>query len=138
MSSVPLGSRLIAPGCRVRTAAGGERIEVEAHFPFSGWTPRQAAGRTIAGTPVLVGDRWYEVISAHADEGRWSYLLGPWPTDESIRAPSELTAQSADATLVELEHRYLERFGERGKEMAEKVGAPNGWPDLLNIYAASV
>lgn len=95
MSSIPLGSRLIAPGCRVRTAAGGDRIEVEARFPFSGWSPRQAAGRTIAGTPVLIGERWYEVISTSADEGRWSYLLGPWPTDESIRAPSELTAESA-------------------------------------------
>jgi hypothetical protein len=45
-------------------------------------------------------------------------------------------AEGEGATRVELEHRHLERFGERGEVLREKVGSPNGWGKLLEEFAA--
>ena len=125
---------------------------------FGRWWPRS---HSVSASPMVdaiiephVGGRWYQKCE-DGSECQWGKVLLWEPPERVILAwqlnpdfqydPDTITevelrftAQSADATLVELEHRYLERFGERGKEMAEKVGAPNGWPDLLNIYAASV
>lgn len=92
------GPRVLTPGCRVRPAGKSGRLEVETTFPFGQWVPRQNAHRALAGTPVLFEDRWYEVITAEVDNGgAWRYLLGPWPADESIRAPAELSAATAAA-----------------------------------------
>ncbi len=39
------------------------------------------------------------------------------------------------ATRVDLEHRNLERFGEKAEQVASQVGAPNGWSKVLEQYA---
>jgi uncharacterized protein YndB with AHSA1/START domain len=59
--------------------------------------------------------------------------------DPSITTEVEVrfTADGAAATLVELEHRNLERYGEQGETVRQQVGAPNGWSGLLQLYAAA-
>lgn len=46
------------------------------------------------------------------------------------------TAQGPERTLVELEHRHLDRHGERWEAMRDAVGSPNGWD--LEPYAAAL
>ena len=59
--------------------------------------------------------------------------------DPSITTEVEVrfTADGTGATLVELEHRNLERYGEQGETVRQQVGAPNGWSGLLQLYAAA-
>jgi uncharacterized protein YndB with AHSA1/START domain len=47
-------------------------------------------------------------------------------------------ADGTSATLVELEHRHLERHGEQAETLRQAIDAPNGWSNLLNLYAAAV
>jgi uncharacterized protein YndB with AHSA1/START domain len=48
----------------------------------------------------------------------------------------EVTFTAADGgTLVELEHRGFEKYGETGAKMRESVSSPGGWTDLLELYA---
>ena len=46
------------------------------------------------------------------------------------------TAQGEGRTLVELEHRHLDRHGEGWQAMRDAVGSPNGWD--LEPYAAAL
>jgi hypothetical protein len=47
-------------------------------------------------------------------------------------------AESAAVTVVELEHRNIERLGAAAEEFRKKVDAPNGWGAILQRYAADV
>jgi len=38
-------------------------------------------------------------------------------------------------TRVNLEHRYLERMGERADEARQSVDSPNGWTLILQLYS---
>ena len=38
-------------------------------------------------------------------------------------------------TRVDLEHRDLERLGEKADAMRETVSGPGGWPALLQLFA---
>jgi hypothetical protein len=40
-----------------------------------------------------------------------------------------------DGTRVDLEHRDLERMGEKAEAMRETVSGPGGWPALLQLFA---
>jgi uncharacterized protein YndB with AHSA1/START domain len=40
-------------------------------------------------------------------------------------------------TIVELEHRAFDRHGDDGGEYAEMLGAPQGWPYILDRFAAT-
>ena len=46
-----------------------------------------------------------------------------------------LFTAEGDGTRVELEHRDLERFGERSEAMRETISGPGGWPMLLGLFA---
>jgi hypothetical protein len=39
---------------------------------------------------------------------------------------------------VELEHRNLERFGDRADGFRQQIDAPEGWGGLLEVFAQSV
>jgi hypothetical protein len=93
----PGAGRTLVPGCRIRPAARSGGLEVESTFPLGSWVARRSADRALPGTPVYYEDRWYEVITIDQDANRWRYLLGPWPVDESIRAPAELSVATATA-----------------------------------------
>jgi uncharacterized protein YndB with AHSA1/START domain len=54
-----------------------------------------------------------------------------WQRETDLEKCSEVevrfTAQGAGATLVELEHRNLDRHGDGWQSMRDAVGSPNGW-----------
>ncbi len=100
-----------------------------------------------------VGGRWFErgVDGAECDIGHvlvWEppvrlvlawQLTAEWKFDAHLITEVELrfSAAGPDATRVELEHRHLERIGERAAAMREQIDAPNGWGGLLELYARS-
>jgi hypothetical protein len=46
----------------------------------------------------------------------------------------EFLAEGPESTRVEFEHRRLEKHGEGWTKMREQVGAPGGWPAILDLY----
>ena len=46
------------------------------------------------------------------------------------------TAETADRTLVQLEHRNLDRHGTGWESVRDGVGHDEGWPLYLDRYAA--
>jgi hypothetical protein len=90
----------------------------------------------------------FEVFTARF--GRWwppphRIILGRQLNSEFEYDPSVITevevrfvADGANVTLVELEHRYLERLGEKGHDLRKGIDSPEGWGKLLQHYAAAV
>jgi uncharacterized protein YndB with AHSA1/START domain len=62
-----------------------------------------------------------------------------WQLETDLGKTSEVhvtfTPQGEGRTLVELEHRHLDRHGEGWQSMRDAVGAPNGW-DLTRFAEA--
>lgn len=99
------------------------------------------------------GGRWFErdVDGTECDIGRvltWeppqrlvlSWQLSPqFQFDRELVTEVELRfiAESARATRVELEHRFLERYGEQTETMRGRVDSPNGWTAVLEHFARS-
>jgi uncharacterized protein YndB with AHSA1/START domain len=70
----------------------------------------------------------------------FSWDIGPtWQIESDPANSSEVevrfTAQAPDRTLVELEHRNLDRHGPGWQSVAEGVGHEAGWPLYLARYA---
>ena len=101
------------------------------------------------------GGRWFEVGEDGSEQmwGRvleWSgpdrvvlawQLTGDWAYDPDFETTIEVRFQAdGDHTLVEFEHRDLERFGERAEEIrgGYETGMDGGWAALLEQYRATV
>ncbi|HEY7662520.1 MAG TPA: SRPBCC family protein [Xanthobacteraceae bacterium] len=117
------------------------------------WWPRNATiGKPPMKTVVLeprLGGRWYELSEdgSQADVGKvviweppqrfvvsWD-LSSEWKPDTTASSEVEVTftAEGAQATLVELEHRKFERMGaEGGAKMRKDVDG--GWPRMLEHF----
>jgi uncharacterized protein YndB with AHSA1/START domain len=109
-----------------------------------------AALETIIVEP-RAGGRWFErdVDGSECDIGHvlvWeppsrlvlAWQLTPeWKFDPDLVTEVEVrfTPIGERATRVELEHRNLERMGERADAMRQQIDAPNGWPGLLQQFA---
>src|SRR5487761_1596990 len=98
-----------------------------------------------------VGGRWYE----RGDDGRtcdWGRVLvweprsrlvltwdvsADWQPDPSLKTELELRfiADGTDRTRVELEHRHLDRYGERRDEMRRIFETEGDWGRLLASFA---
>jgi uncharacterized protein YndB with AHSA1/START domain len=127
---------------------------------FSTWWPLAthhigAAAPTEAIMEPRTGGRWFE-RDADGNECDWGYVIAFEPPrrvllawhltsefgfdpDPAKSTEVEITFTPADGgTLVELEHRGFEKLGETGERMSEKVGAPGGWGDLLEMYAKAL
>ena len=100
-----------------------------------------------------VGGRWYEV----GDDGtvcEWGKVLEwepprrfvlawqlnhEWQYDPDFVTELEVRfVAEGDATRVDLEHRNLERYGERVAEVRRSLDAPGGWTGALEAFAAAV
>ena len=46
-----------------------------------------------------------------------------------------LFTPESGGTRVDLEHRDLERMGEKADAMRETISGPGGWPGLLELFA---
>jgi uncharacterized protein YndB with AHSA1/START domain len=119
------------------------------------WWPK---GMTIGASPAVeiliephAGGRWFE-RSEDKVETNWGRVMewdpprrlllawqitAGWVYDASFETEVELTfAAQGAGTLVSLEHRNLERFGDNAARMAEGLGG--GWPGIIEGFAAFV
>jgi uncharacterized protein YndB with AHSA1/START domain len=117
------------------------------------WPKTHKIGAADLDRPVIephAGGRWYErdVDGSECELGKvlvWdppsrlvlAWQLDPdWKYDPALVTEVEVTfTPEGDATRVELEHRHLERIGERAEEMREKIDAPGGWGGLLQLFS---
>lgn len=121
------------------------------------WWPRSHTISAVAQKEAVieprVGGRWFE-RGEDGSECDWGSVLVWEPPDRVVLGwqlnpdfkfdPHVVTevevrfiAEGTNATRVELEHRHLERFGDQGEALREKVGSPNGWGKLLEAFAAA-
>jgi uncharacterized protein YndB with AHSA1/START domain len=122
---------------------------------FDSWWPRDKT--TNPGTTLVeavleprVGGRWYEK-GADGTTCEWGRVLAYEPGrrlmlnwqlgadykyDPGLVTEVEVLFQpDGDGTLVTLEHRNIERFGERHEEMRRGISSPGGWPGILGAFA---
>jgi uncharacterized protein YndB with AHSA1/START domain len=64
---------------------------------------------------------------------QWQLETDPARTSE---VEVRFTPQGAGRTLVELEHRNLDRHGEGWENMRDAVGSPAGWPEGMERLAS--
>jgi uncharacterized protein YndB with AHSA1/START domain len=88
--------------------------------------------------------RWARVLAyepPHRFVISWDINLA-WQLETDPRRTSEIEvrflARGADRTLVELEHRHLERHGDGWEEMRDAVGSPGGWPAGMRSFAEAL
>ncbi len=58
--------------------------------------------------------------------------------DKSSEVEVRFTAQGDGSTRIDLEHGHFERYGAAGAKVRTAVDSPNGWGDLLALFAAKV
>lgn len=96
------------------------------------------------------GGRWYAVgeDGSSCDTGyviSWQppqslvlawQINAEWQYDPDLVTEVEVKfiAESADTTRVELEHRYLERMGEKAAEARKAVDSPGGWSAITEAF----
>ena len=101
-----------------------------------------------------VGGRWFErgINGVECDIGKvltWDpperlilgwQLAADWSFNPDLVTEVEVKfiAEGPSVTRVELEHRDLERFGDKAEAVSAQIGAPNGWTAVLQQYADSV
>jgi uncharacterized protein YndB with AHSA1/START domain len=156
MSSLPLGIRPAPVKKSVVVKADVERSFSAFTSRIGKWWPRT---HSIGSTPLAdviieprVGGRWYE-RSGDGSECEWGKVLawdppgslilawqldGDWKYNPSLVLEVEVTftALEAGVTRVDLEHRNLERYGDRAAEVREKIGSDRGWLGILRSFAA--
>jgi len=119
----------------------------------SWWPKTHAIGDAELDKPVIEareGGRWYQlgIDGSECDIGKvlaWeppARLLLAWQLDADWHFDPRLQTEveihftpEGDGTRVNLEHRHLERTGDRADEMAEMVGSPGGWTAVLQLYS---
>ncbi len=99
------------------------------------------------------GGRWYETgeDGAECEWGKvlvwdpYGRLVLAWQIDAQFKYDPALTTEvelsftpiGERETRVDLEHRNLERFGDKAAQVASQVGAPGGWTKVLDEYAGA-
>ena len=111
---------------------GAAALETMCIEPFEGgrWFERGTDGTECDVGRVLVWDPPSRLVLA------WQ-LNADWTFDPDLVTEVELrfVPDGVTATLVELEHRNLERFGERAEQVLRQIDSPNGWDRLLALFA---
>jgi uncharacterized protein YndB with AHSA1/START domain len=157
MSSLPsLGIRPAPVKKSVVVKADVERSFSAFTSRIGKWWPRtHSIGATPQDDVIIeprVGGRWYE-RSGDGSECEWGKVLawdppgrlilawqldGDWKYNPALVLEVEVTftALEAGVTRVDLEHRNLERYGDRAAEVREKVGSDRGWLGILKSFVA--
>lgn len=157
MSSLPsLGIRPAPVKKSVVVKADVERSFSAFTSRIGKWWPRTHSIGSMAQADVIieprVGGRWYE-RGGDGSECEWGKVLawdppgrlilawqldGDWKYNPALVLEVEVTftALEAGVTRVDLEHRNLERYGDRAAEVREKVGSDRGWLAILESFVA--
>ena len=122
------------------------------------WWP---ASHTIAASPLAsvvieprAGGRWFGV-GKDGSECEWGRVLAwepparlllawqigaDWRFDPELVTEVEIlfTPQGADATRVDLEHRLLERMGDKADSTRAAMDSPEGWGAILHLFGRAV
>jgi len=123
---------------------------------FDTWWPRDShyIGEQVPERVIVddhAGGRCYEIAS-DGTECQWGSVLdyepperivigwqlnADWKYDPDFVTEVEVRfiAEGASRTRVELEHRNLERYGERMEEIRASIGSDEGWSGLLRRFA---
>jgi uncharacterized protein YndB with AHSA1/START domain len=117
------------------------------------WPKSHKIGPADLDRPIIeprAGGRWYEldVDGSECEIGKVAVWEPParlvliWQlTPEFTHDPDLITevevrfTPEGGGTRVDLEHRDLERMGEKAAAMRETVSGPGGWPALLQLFA---
>ena len=118
------------------------------------WPKSHKIGAADLDRPIIEpreGGRWYErdVDGSECEIGKVAIWERPhrlvliWQLTPDFAYDPDLITQvevlftpHGDGTRVDLEHRQLERMGEKAATMRETISGPGGWPALLALYAA--
>ena len=101
-----------------------------------------------------VGGRWY-AVAEDGSSGQTGYVIewqppqklvlawqlgADWQFDPALVTEVEVQfiAESAQITRVELQHRNLQRMGERAAQVRGMVDAPGGWTAILDAFSRVV
>jgi len=122
---------------------------------FDRWWPRShKIGPEALEQAVLEGregGRWYE-RDTDGSECEWGKVLvweppsrlvlawqitGEWAYDADLLTEVEVTfvADGPNRTVVEVQHRGLEAYGDQEDEMRRQFNSPGGWSSLLEAFA---
>lgn len=116
-------------------------IEAElAEMVFEPWVGGHILDRGVDGSEcrwatVLVYDPPERVVFSWNINLDWKLETDPERTSE---VEVRFTPQSPARTLVELEHRHIERHGPGWEGMHEAVASPGGWGGGLGGFAAAL
>lgn len=96
------------------------------------WFERDEDDSTVNWGKVLVWEPPTRLVLAWQINSNWQY-------DPNILTELEIRfTADGDGTRVELEHRNLERFGEKAREMFASFDSDEGWQGFLVAYANEV
>jgi uncharacterized protein YndB with AHSA1/START domain len=126
---------------------------------FSRWWPLDThhIGSADCAEAVIephAGGRWFE-RGADGSECQWGRVLVwqpptrlvlAWQIDAQWQFDPELVTEldvrflpdGDGMTRVELEHRHIERFGDKAAALRESLDSPDGWSGLLAAFADRV
>jgi len=122
---------------------------------ISNWWPRSHSVGASPQTSVVMeprsGGRWYE-IGQDGSQCIWGKVLaweppsrlllawqisGDWKYDPDLVTEVEVkfTSLGGGETRVELEHRNIERFGDKAETMRSAIDSEGGWSAIVKLYA---
>lgn len=84
---------------------------------------------------VLVYEPPHRFVISWDVNPQWRLETDPARTSE---VEVRFTESGPDRTLVELEHRQLERHGAGWEQMRDAVGSPGGWPAGMRAFAEQI
>lgn len=98
------------------------------------WYEKGVDGSECDWGTVLVWQPPHRLVVTWQINGRWEY--DPEPAHAS-EVEVRFTADGPGQTIVELEHRHLDRLVE-GQAMHDAIGAGGGWSGVLASYGKAV
>jgi len=137
-------------------ADAARAFEVFASHIGSWWPHTHTIGSSPQKDIILeprAGGRWFE-IGEDGTECTWGKVLafepptrlllawqidGNWKYDPDLVTEVEVTFTpvGANATRVDLEHRNLERFGDKVEAVRTAIDSDGGWTLIMKSYAES-
>ncbi|HEU4619785.1 MAG TPA: SRPBCC family protein [Gammaproteobacteria bacterium] len=135
-------------------ASQAKAFEVFTRRTSAWWPKTHHIGKAALAEAIIeprAGGRWYE-RGEDGSECEWGRVIAwnppeavtlAWQLDASFRFDPALVTEvevrfvalSPSLTRVELEHRNLDRFGERADDVRNRIGAEGGWTAILRGFA---